>query len=130
MIYGIGIDIIDVARLKESIEKNPSFAAKIFSPSEMAYCDKAAGNTRYERYAARFAAKEAFLKACGIGIGGGYTLTEIMVTHGENNRPGITLVGASNKIFERDINGTIHLSISHIRDLSQAMVTIEKSSTR
>jgi holo-[acyl-carrier protein] synthase len=81
---------------------------------------------KFERFAARFAAKEAFLKACGTGLREGFNLSEITVIHNDLKQPRIRLTGKSKETFETKINGTIHLSLSHLSGIAQAVALIER----
>ncbi|HSY60536.1 MAG TPA: holo-ACP synthase, partial [Cytophaga sp.] len=81
MIAGIGVDIVDIDRMKQRIEAGTGFRDHVFSEHEIAYCEKKANS--YESYAARFAAKEAFLKAVGCGIDFSIDLKEIGVANNE-----------------------------------------------
>jgi len=124
MIYGTGIDLVDVARIKESILRTTSFKTRVFSQAEIAYCEEASSDTVYQRYAARFAAKEAFLKACGTGLRAGYCLNEISVSRDSLGKPSIELSGKSLETFSQTIGAIINLSITHTETLAQAIVII------
>lgn len=126
MIHGIGTDIVEVARIKKAIRKTSRFAARVFSEAEIRYCEESGAGLRYERYAARFAAKEAFLKACGTGLREGFSLTEITVKNAESGKPEIVLSGGSLETFKEKIQGGIHLSLSHLPELAMAVAVIEK----
>ena len=124
MISGIGIDMIETLRVAEKIAKDEGFREYVFSVSEIEYCESKANKA--EHFAARFAAKEALLKALGTGFPGGLTLNEIEVRSDDSGKPEFHFSGASeNKIKEYGI-GNIHLSLSHLKDISCAMVVIEK----
>src|SRR3989339_2148348 len=125
MITGTGIDAIEPARLKESIERTPGFESRVFSKEESAYCRTAAGGLRFERFAARFAAKEAFLKALGCGLSEGFRLNEITVTHDDRHAPRITLAGTSRDTFEKKYGGRIFVSLTHLADRAEAFVVID-----
>jgi len=88
MIGGIGIDMIEVNRIAESIGKDSGFRELVFSPSEIAYCEKK--TNKFEHYAARFAAKEAFYKALGEGWMANTAFSEIEVFHDEKAGDEIT----------------------------------------
>jgi holo-[acyl-carrier protein] synthase len=126
MITGIGIDLIDIKRVRQSIRNSRGFIKRVFSPAEIEYCEKARGNLVFQRYAARFAAKEAFLKACGTGIARSIKLNEISVIHCEKGSPRIRLSGETLKYFNAKIGGTVHLSLPHLYDFAQAVAVIEK----
>lgn len=123
MIKGIGVDIIDVARMKKIVEKKTRFIEKVFTGNEIQYC-----RSKYrqeEHYAARFAAKEAFFKAMGTGWRGGMAWTDICVENNELGKPGIILSGKTLENFKNNKFRTIHLSISHVREYAVAYVIIE-----
>ncbi len=126
MIHGIGIDIIEVKRIKKTILANKGFMERVFSKEEIHYCEEATGSMKYERFAARFAAKEAFLKACGTGLREGFNLKEITVIHNDMKQPRIELAGKSKETFRTEISGKIHLSLSHLSGIAQAVAVIEK----
>mgnify|MGYP002857351718 CR=1 FL=1 len=124
MIYGIGTDIIEPERMRKAIERNEAFKRRVFATDEQAYCD---GNAiAYQHYAARFAAKEAFLKAFGTGLREGLELDEIAVVVDELGKPSIELRGATKQTCDEAGIGEIHLSLSHIKETAVAFVVIEK----
>ncbi len=122
MIVGIGIDIVEVDRIAERILKD-GFREKIFSRNEIDFCESK-GTNKAQHYAARFAAKEAFLKATGKGMLLSNELNEIEVRTNENGKPEINLTG-SLTFFPEEKKWKIHLSLSHIRDTACAMVVLE-----
>jgi holo-[acyl-carrier protein] synthase len=124
MIVGIGIDVIEVDRVMEKINRNDKFKEKIFSENEIRFCD--ARPNKGENYAARFAAKEAFLKATGLGLTLGYELAEIEVTHDSNGKPLLNLCGNFKIRAIQNNWNTIHLSISHLQTIACAVVIIEQ----
>ncbi|UCH98816.1 MAG: holo-ACP synthase [Candidatus Aminicenantes bacterium] len=120
---GIGIDMIDVARIKKIVEKNRRFVERVFTETEIRYCE---GKFRPAvHYAARFAAKEALFKAMGTGWRGGMAWTDISVENNELGKPGITLSGKTLENFKKNKFHTLHLSISHTREYAVALVIIE-----
>lgn len=123
MIAGIGTDIIEVSRVLEKIDKNQGFREATFSPDEIAYCDPKP--SRGQHYAARFAAKEALLKASGEGWTSAVGLHEISVRHETGGRPCFVFSGATATHFKAKNWTRIHLSISHVREMAVAMVVIE-----
>jgi holo-[acyl-carrier protein] synthase len=126
MILGTGIDIIEVARIKESILRTKSFKERVFSKSEVEYCESAVADIAFQRFAARFAAKEAFLKACGTGLREGYNMNEITIIRNVAGKPSIELSGKSRTTFNETIGGNVHLSLTHTEAIAQALVIIEK----
>jgi holo-[acyl-carrier protein] synthase len=124
MIVGIGIDMIEVDRVTSKINKDHGFREKVFSANEVSYCDSQPNGP--ENYAARFAAKEAFLKATGQGLTLGYNLCDIEIASDQNGKPSLVLKGT----FEQkaaEFNWTrIHVSLSHLKTVACAVVIIEK----
>lgn len=124
LIFGIGTDIIEVHRIEEKLLRTPGLKTELFTPGEIAYCESK--RIPAQHFAARFAAKEAFLKAMGTGWSGGHRFNEIEIGNDEAGRPGLTVHGKVMQ-FCRDAGITgLHLSITHLRDLAQATVILEK----
>ncbi len=124
MIIGIGIDIIEVDRVGEKIHKGNGFREKVFSSGEIIFCESK--TNKMEHYAARFAAKEAFLKAAGSGLTVGYTLHEIEVVSDELGKPSINLQGTFLTLANGKSWNKIYLSLSHIQAMACAVVIIEQ----
>jgi holo-[acyl-carrier protein] synthase len=121
MVRGIGIDIIEIHRLQASVENiGNRFLEKIFTPSEIAYCDAKAH--RYQHYAARFAAKEAMSKALSIGWTGEFRWKDVEITNELSGQPRVTLHGT---LRSRLAGATVMLSMSHSESHVVAMVLIE-----
>ncbi|OGC23754.1 hypothetical protein A2291_05155 [candidate division WOR-1 bacterium RIFOXYB2_FULL_42_35] len=117
MIKGIGIDIIEISRIKEAVEKyGDKFLSRVYTPQEIAYC-KSLNQYRYPELAVRFAAKEAYSKAVGTGIGAEVKWTEVEIINNELGKPHIAVKG---KVLEN-----VHVSLSHSRDSAVAQVVIE-----
>jgi len=124
MILGVGIDMIEVSRVIEKIDKNKGFKEKVFSENEIAFCESR--KTRNENYAARFAAKEAFLKATGLGLMLGHQLSDIEIISDDHGKPALNLKGDFKiKAIENNWN-KIHLSISHLQHVACAVVILEQ----
>lgn len=122
MIIGIGTDIAEVSRIGKSIE-NDAFKIKVFSETEIVYCESKANKA--ENYAARFAAKEAFVKALGTGLRGEMFINEIEVVNDDLGKPTIRLSGkAAETISTKNIK-TIHVSLSHTKEMAMATVVLE-----
>ena len=98
MITGVGTDLIEVERVAGKISKEEGFRELVFSPIEIAYCESKAN--KYQHYAARFAAKEAFLKAIGTGWISGIAFNEIQITNDEQGKPLLTLIGGTSKFLQ------------------------------
>jgi holo-[acyl-carrier protein] synthase len=123
MIYGIGTDIIEVPRIEKVMEKDIGFRDKIFSPGEIAYCETK--RHKFENYAARFSAKEAFMKAIGTGWRFGIRFADIEVYHDEFGKPFIKLYGKAEELVKNEGISKIHVSLSHIKDVATAIVIVE-----
>ena len=124
MIIGVGIDMIEVDRVIEKIDKKNGFREKIFSEAEIVFCESKKNKT--ESYAARFAVKEAFLKATGLGLTLGFTLSEIEVVNDDLGKPSINLMGDIKRKSAENNWNKIHLSISHLKNVACAIVIIEQ----
>ena len=112
----IGVDVIEIERLEDALERRPRLAARIFSEGELAY---ARSHRRPGRHlAARFAAKEAAVKALGIG---GLALHEIEVMGGGNERPRLEHSGRARETADR-LGVELEVSLSHSRELAVAAV--------
>ena len=124
MIVGTGIDIVHISRIEGALGRlGLRFRDRIFTEGEIRYCESK--GSRYESYAARFAAKEAAMKALGTGWSSGVGWREIEVVSGETGPPAIRLTGHALKRFEEIGASTIHVSISHSIDLAIAHVLLE-----
>ena len=123
-IYGIGIDIVSIKRIKSSI-KNKNFIKRIYNYQEILKCKKSFNQINC--YAKRFAAKEAFSKALGTGISNGINFNEITVLNNKSGKPYINLKGETKKkilkMFKQK-KTKISLSLSDERDYAVAFVTI------
>lgn len=121
MVEGVGVDIIEVSRIKMSIEDYGSlFTDKIFTPEEKKYCaDKP---NPFQHYAARFAAKEAFSKATGTGWNSDFSWQEVEVVNEPSGKPCLHLNGLALKAFG---GKKVFLSLSHSGDYVVAVVIIE-----
>jgi len=124
MIYGIGTDIIEVSRMDKHLENNDALRDKLFTEAEQKYCEKGK-ITRGQCYAARFAAKEAFFKALGTGYRYGMAFHEIEVFNDELGKPYIQPTGKVKQFVEEQKIQSIHLSISHVKELANAFVVLE-----
>ncbi len=124
MILGLGTDIIAVARIDRVIKNNPRFIEKVFSPGEQEYCSSKANPA--QSYAARFAAKEAFMKALGTGWDEGISWNQIEVVNDAKGKPSLNLSGTTGTLVKSRSIGQIHLSLSHEKDYAIATVILEK----
>lgn len=117
MIIGTGIDIIEVQRISEAI-KNPRFLNRVFSAQEQAYCESR-GAQRVHSYAARFAGKEAVMKALGTGLSKGRWL-DIEIVSAPDTKPSVYLSGFFAAIAREMGVMEVHLSLSHSREFAIA----------
>jgi holo-[acyl-carrier protein] synthase len=124
MIVGTGIDIAEVPRIAESIERfGERFLHRVFTEGEIRYCDSKAN--RVERYAARFAAKEAAMKALGTGWSHGVRWRDIEVARQPGGRPTIKFHGKAAEFAARLSTKNIALSLSHTAEQAIAQVILE-----
>jgi len=122
MIIGTGIDIVEIARLKGK-DKDDAFLSRIYTDNELKYILKKIDNT--PSLASHFAAKEAFLKALGTGIGYGFSTKDIEVAHDEKGKPFYVLSDNVYSSFLDKKNIKTHLSISHDKNYAVAFAIIE-----
>ena len=122
MIYGIGVDIVRIERMKDVVKRwGDRFLKKVFTAGEMSYCFSK--RDPYLSLAVRFAAKEALVKAVGSAFS--VSLVDIEVTNMESGKPCINVSGKLKEIFNmKSINKT-HLSLSHEHDYGIACVVLE-----
>ena len=117
-VVGVGIDLVDIDRIRDLLARRPRFAQQHFTVAERAWCDRRRDPA--ERYAARFAAKEAVLKALGVGLGAA-RLADLEVVTAASGAPGVVLHGtAVDLATDRGVAGW-HLSLSHSRTLATAV---------
>ena len=114
----IGIDLVSISRIKQSIE-NTAFVKRVFSAVEQNYCNKKADSA--QSYAGLFCAKEAAVKALGIGFGSGIAPTDIVVTHTSNGAPSLKFFRKAIELFKPYI---CSVSISHDGDYAVATVEL------
>jgi holo-[acyl-carrier protein] synthase len=125
VIVSIGIDIVEVYRIRETISRTPRFVERVFTENERAYCESKK-MAAAQSYAARFAAKEAFLKALKTGWRGKITWHDVEIISGENNAPSLEIRGAAREIFDSLGANKIHLSLSHTTEHAVAQVILER----
>ncbi|MCF7858697.1 MAG: holo-ACP synthase [Candidatus Cloacimonetes bacterium] len=124
MIFGVGIDLIEVRRIEKLLKNDDLQLQKIFTEHEIDYCRKLANGSQH--FAGRFAAKEAFLKALGKGWREEIKFRDIETINNELGKPEIILYGKTKSIFEAEALKCSHVSISHLKDYATAIVLIEK----
>ncbi len=124
MIFGTGIDIVDISRFVRFVaENNISLFQRLFTPGEMAYC--ATKKRSAQHYALRFAAKEAFLKALGTGLREGLSWRDMEVVHDSYGKPGLRLSGKAESLFRSKGLSGCFLSLSHDANCAVASVILE-----
>lgn len=123
MIVGIGLDLVEVERIAKKIGKESGFRELVFSKAEVGYCELM--TNKYEHYAARFAAKEAFFKALGTGWTGGTLFNEIEIINDENGKPELYFLGDTARTVVAMKLGKISVSLTHIKSVASAVVIIE-----
>lgn len=123
-ILGHGIDMASASRLLGAVSR-PNFESRVFSAGEIEYCRKKKDPSPH--FAARFAAKEAYGKAMGLGLGPSGDFAEIEVVHNEKGAPMIRLSGRALELFREAGGGEIFLSLSHEGDLAIASVIVTRA---
>jgi holo-[acyl-carrier protein] synthase len=125
VIISIGIDIIEVRRVREVMLRTPRFTERVFTLAERAYCD-GRGAVAAQHYAARFAAKEAALKALQTGWTGGIAWQDIEVVSRPNGAPDLLFHGRVLELYNESGAIAAHLSISHTTEHAIAEVVLER----
>jgi len=123
VILGVGVDIVEIRRIREILDKNNGFLEKIFTANEIEYLKQR--NLRPEYVAGRFAAKEAVSKALGTGFRG-FSFRDIIIESSTLGKPIVTLKGKAKVIAKKSGNTNIHLSISHGEDSAIAYAVLEE----
>lgn len=116
MIKGIGMDIVEIDRIQAIVDRQPKFISRILTEQESLRYSKLKGNRRYEYFAGRYAAKEAFSKAWGTGIGKELSFLDIEISAEPNGKP----------YFSKPLMNGVHLSITHSKEFAAAQVVIEE----
>ena len=128
MIIGHGVDIVETARIKRMLGDHPErFLERVFTPGEQS--DSNASKRQHEHLAARFAAKEAALKALGTGWAQGIGWTDIEVVRAENGKPSLNVTGRAAEIAGELGIEHWHVSLSHIEECAIASVIAEGTHT-
>lgn len=125
MIVGVGIDQVEVDRMDGLLSRRPGRAAeRLFTSGERTFCEKRSRPA--ECFAARFAAKEAFLKALGTGLGRGISWHEVeVVVPDGGGRPRLRVTGTAARRLREAGGGSLHVSFTHEAGAATAMVVIE-----
>ncbi len=125
MILSIGVDIVEVYRIRETIARTPRFAERVFTAGEREYCESK-GVAAAQSYAGRFAAKEAFLKAIQTGWRGKITWHDIEIISDAEGVPTLNITGEAKRIADDRGATSVHLSISHTTEHAVAQIILEK----
>ncbi len=124
MIAGTGIDLVEIERMRQAIERHGShLLERVFTPAEIAYAERKAN--RFERYAARFAAKEAGMKAIGTGWRNGVRWVDFEVANEPSGRPSLKLHGEAAALAARMGVSSVSLSLTHTATAAMAFVILE-----
>ncbi len=125
-IFGIGTDIVNIKRLEKILKsKDKTFKSRVFSKSEISYCEKKSNPSAY--FAKRFAAKEALSKALGTGIRNGINFKDIEISNNNFGKPSIKLKGDTQNFLKKRLKKkrySIYLSLSDDLPWAQATVII------
>ncbi|MGB9764253.1 MAG: holo-ACP synthase [Candidatus Saccharicenans sp.] len=124
MIFGVGTDIIEVQRVEDKLNRTPGLKEKLYTQLEISYCESKKFPPQH--YAARFAAKEAFLKALGTGWSGGLKFSEIEIRNLESGQPVIEVYGRVKEMCGSQGINRFTVSLSHLKTYAVATVILEK----
>jgi holo-[acyl-carrier protein] synthase len=117
----VGTDLIEISRVRRTLERYPAFRERCFTDAERAYCDSRPNPAQH--YAARFAGKEAIGKALGFGVARAFAWREVEIAG--QPKPRVTLSGRLKTWAERAGAGSIDVSMSHSRELANAVAVVE-----
>jgi holo-[acyl-carrier protein] synthase len=124
VIVGLGLDIAEIDRIEAAIARHgAAFLERLFTPGEVAYCERY--KNKFERYAGRFAAKEAAMKALGTGWSGGVRWRDIEVIRDPSGKPSLHLAGVARQLADSLGVKNISLTITHSGNLALAQVVFE-----
>ena len=130
MILGIGTDLVNITRFKITLQKTPHLVERIFTMHEHDFAESLSASKRIAYYAKRFAAKEAFSKACGTGIGADIGWQDIEVLNDEKGAPVATISMRANAFLKKKFKTKkiqILLSLTDEKDNAMAFVVLEKA---
>ena len=125
LIFGVGTDIIEVERIESKLDRTGGLKQKLFTAREIAYCESKSRPAMH--FAARFAAKESFLKAMGTGWTGGHRFDEIEIVNNALGKPELFIHGKVREFCDAHGITGMEASLSHIKDLAKAIVVLEKA---
>jgi holo-[acyl-carrier protein] synthase len=121
-LIGIGVDLVEVDRMRRTLARTPALVERLFTDAERAYCERRRDPT--ERFAARFAAKEAVMKALGVGLGA-VGWHEVEVVRAESGRPSLALTGRAADLAAELGVVRWHLTMSHTSRVAEAIAVAE-----
>ena len=119
---GVGLDVVDIERFRTAITRTPGLVPRLLTPAERAYCEQARDPT--ERYAVRFAAKEAVMKALGVGLGA-FDWHHVEVVRAPSGQPSLVLTEKAAALAEEQGVTQWHLSLSHSGTVAEAIAIAE-----
>lgn len=120
MIVGIGTDIVEIKSIEKFIKQSERFKERVFTANEIRYCEQR--KLKFQHYAARFAAKEAVMKALGTGWDKGIQWKHIEVTNESNGKPIIRLTKKAKEVMTSLMIDKMHLTLSHCESWATAFV--------
>jgi holo-[acyl-carrier protein] synthase len=124
VIIGVGVDAVDIARVRTALTRTPSLQARLYTEAERASCTSRCGDLRFGGLAARFAAKEAVAKALGTGIRG-FGFRDVEIRNDELGKPIVVLHGGAAEAAARAGVERVHLSLTHTDDVAIAHAVAE-----
>lgn len=122
-VIGIGVDAVEIVRVERALARTPTLLGRLFTERERATCTSRCGDLKVGGLAARFAAKEAVIKAFGNGLTG-FRFADIEVLNDEDGRPVVTLHGAAS-VRAQALQARVHVSLSTSKDLAVANAILE-----
>ena len=125
MIYAVGTDLVEISRIEKIIETwGERFVRKVYSEGEIRYCSTKAYPAQH--FAARFAAKEAFLKGVGLGMAGGVGFRDVEVINRAEGKPELNFHGRAREMVDEAAITKCHISLSHTDRYAVAFIVLEK----
>ena len=126
MIVGVGVDAIEIDRIRTALTRTPSLSERLFTDGERASCTSRCGRLRFGGLAGRFAAKEAVAKALGTGIRG-FVFRDIEIANDELGKPVVRLHGRAAEVAGALGVASVHLSLTHTDELAMAHAVAESA---
>jgi holo-[acyl-carrier protein] synthase len=123
-VVGVGIDAIEINRVRRALERTPALVDRLFTAREQQHCGATAGRRRSARYAVRFAAKEAVAKALGTGVVG-FGFRDIEIVNSRDGAPAVVLAERASTVAQRVGVTALHISLSVTRDTALATAVAE-----